>query len=80
MTRAERARHATLHAAARRIGCSVADYVAHADAGESWCSYHRAWHPGAEFGSNMARPTGAQPYCLVAMVAIRRERKSRSAA
>lgn len=63
-------------AAARRIGCDPADYQAHTDAGESWCSFHRAWHPGAEFGSNMARSTGSQPDCLAAMVEIRKARKA----
>jgi hypothetical protein len=63
-------------AAARRIGCSPDDYMAHVECGLSWCSYHRAWHPGAEFGSHMGRPTGAQPDCLAAMVAIRKARRA----
>ncbi len=63
-------------AAARRIGCDPADYQAHTDAGDSWCSHHRAWHPGAEFGSNMSRPTGAQPYCYAALAEMRKAKRA----
>ena len=68
---------ATIHAAARRLGIEPDAYRAHVDRGEQWCSFHRAWHPGAAFGSNMARSTGAQPDCLAAMREIRRERSER---
>jgi hypothetical protein len=42
---------------ATALGISLEAYIAHREAGESWCSYHKAWHPLAEFGTARVRGT-----------------------
>lgn len=40
---------------AAMLGISLEAYLAHREAGESWCSRHRAWHPLEAFGVRMRR-------------------------
>lgn len=50
---------------AMKMGISLAEYEAHRVAGEKWCTYCKAWHQRAEFGSNRASYDGLEARCRV---------------
>ena len=53
----------TIRGAAKRLGISADDYMAHLERGEKWCQLCREWHPRAAFGKNAANGDGLQGYC-----------------
>lgn len=47
------------------LGISLEMYIAHREAGESWCSGHKAWHPVDRFPSRLRRgERRPAAYCL----------------
>jgi hypothetical protein len=59
--------------AAKRIGMTLPDYVAHLIADEKYCSGCKAWHDIDAFGSDASRADGRAASCL----RFRRVRRSR---
>lgn len=43
-------------------------------AGQSWCSWHKAYHPVCEFRGHTRQVTGCQGYCIVGMREYNQER------
>lgn len=54
-----------MRAGAARLGISLDEYCAHRDAGEKWCSWHRAWHAVSAFDPMRSASSshGLQPSC-----------------
>lgn len=61
---------------AARLGIPFAEYRRHIEAGESWCSGHRGWHPTADFYKNRRTPNGLTSYCRTFSQARQARRKA----
>ena len=48
---------------ATRAGVTLDEYLAHLDAGESWCAPCGAFHPLAAFGLDPSHPRGRRSIC-----------------
>lgn len=58
-----------MRVAASKIRVTYEEYRAHREAGEKWCSGHKAWHPLEAFDRNRTYGDGFYPSCRDAVSA-----------
>ena len=65
--------------AAALLGITPAQYLAHREAGEKWCTDCQAWHPRDDFGRDRSQLDGLDRRCKTARGVREARRRARRA-